>query len=127
MKRPIESNLRDLVKYKIACVRDGKFIYSPDFEASVKYLRDNPPGQFKQVRLGKQVREDVLKALIDHASSFKDKHSVENLITAYVCLVYHMDYHKIKIPKDEIPYVTYATLYLNDNEPKTLYEEEGDV
>ena len=126
MKRPIESNLRDLVKHEIACVRNGKFVYSPDFEASVKYLRSNPPGHFKQLRLGKQVRASVLSALVDYASSFRNKRNIENLITAYVCVVYHMGYHKITIPKDEIPYVTYATLYLNDNEPETLYKEEED-
>ena len=126
MKRPIESNLRSLVEYKIACVRNGKFVHSPDFEASVKYLRSNPPGQFKQLRLGRQVREGVLSALVDYASSFKSKRNIENLITAYVCVIYHMEYHGISIPKDEIPYVTYATLYLNDNEPETLYKEEGD-
>lgn len=126
MKRPIEANLRDLIKYKVAHVMNGKFVYSPEFEASVEHLRSNPPGKLKQMRMGRQVMGGVLDALVQYASSFKNKRDIENLIVSYSCLTYHMSYHEIKIPKEEIPFITYATLYLNDNEPEPLYIDEGD-
>ncbi len=107
-----------LVKYQIAEIKDGKYIYSRLFEGSVAAMKLNPPGRIEQVRMGRKVREQILPLMIQHAKVYRSRKDVENMIAAYVCVMFHTKRHNIGIPNDSLPAIVWGTWWLNDNEPE---------
>ena len=107
-----------LVKYKIAETKDGKYVYSKLFEGSVAAMKLKPPGRIEQLRMGQKVRTSILPAIIQHAKAYRNKRDIENMITAYVCVMYHIKRHNIGIPKENLPAVVWGTWWLNDHEPE---------
>jgi len=118
MSRPSENTFRLLIELKVAMVRDGKYTYSPEFEASVRSLLEHPLGRVEQTRMGYKVRSAILPALVKYVVHINKKREyVENVIVAYVCLVTHAKRLGIGLPEKQLADVVYGTFYLNDNEP----------
>ena len=115
--RPDESVFQKLIEYKVCTIRNNKYVYAPEFEESVKGLREHPPGKLEQTRMGNKVRLGVIPALVKYVASINKKEEyVEGVIVAYVCLVTHFKRWNINIPSD-LTDIVYGTFYLNDNEP----------
>ena len=106
-----------LVKYKIAETKDGKYTYSRLFEGSIAAMKLKPPGRIEQLRMGRKVRKTILPAIVEHAKAYRKKRDIENMITAYVCVMYHIKRHNIGIPEANLPPVVWGTWWLNDHEP----------
>ena len=107
-----------LVKYQIAEVKDGKYVYSRLFEGSVSAMKQKPPGRIEQIRMGRKARKHILPTMIQHAKAYRSKTDIENMIIAYVCVIYHSKRHNIGIPNDNLPAVIWGTWWLNDHEPE---------
>ncbi len=118
--RPAESVLQELLDYKVAIIRDNKYVYSPEFEETVAELHRNPPGKVQQLRYGRQAAK-VSNTMVLYIKSFvKSRRNVENLVFAYTILRIHFKRLNLEWPKDDLPFILYATWYLNDNEPEVL-------
>jgi len=109
-----------LVKYKIAQIKDGKYVYSQEFDGSAKNLRQNPPGRIAQMRMGNKVRNNILPILVLHAKQTGQqiRKDVPSMITAYVCIIHHCKLRNISIPKDVLPVIVWGTWWLNTHEPE---------
>ena len=107
-----------LVKYQIAEIKDSKYVYSRLFEGSVAAMKLKPPGRIEQIRMGRKVRKQILPLMIQHAKAYKSRKDVENMIAAYVCVMFHTKRHNIGIPKDSLPAIIWGTWWLNDHEPE---------
>ena len=118
-----------LVKYKIAQIKDGKYIYSQEFNGSVKNLKQNPPGRIAQMRMGNKVRNTILPILILHAKKTAQqiRKDVPSMITAYVCIMHHSKLRNINIPKDILPVIVWGTWWLNTHEPDVEEIEGGEM
>lgn len=123
VERPTEKVLQMLIEFKVASVKDGKYVYSPEFEESVKQLNANPPGRFKQLKLGREAMK-IMDSVILYVRSFKSRKSIANLISAYVILKGHFKRLNLEMPKTDLPELIYGTWYLNDNEPKVEIDLE---
>jgi len=118
---PSNSTLKQLIDLKIATIKEGKYVYAPEFKATVEEMKLHPPGRLKQMSLARKCQGEVLPNLLTSPRTFKNKRAIENLIVAYVCFKLHLERLGIPEPKD-IPNLTYGVWYLNDHEPPV--EEE---
>jgi hypothetical protein len=117
--RPSEGVFQRLVEYKVVTVRSNKYVYSPEFESSVSYLREHPPGRLEQTRMGNKVRSGVIPALVKYVAHInKKKKYVENVIVTYVCLDAHFKRLGMGFPSDQLADIVYGAFYLNDNKPE---------
>ncbi len=122
--RPAESVFRQLLEYKIATIKDNKYVYAPEFEENVAELRRNPPGKMQQLRYGRQAAK-IINTMVLYIKSFaKGRRNIENLVFAYTILQIHFKRLNLEWPKDDLPFILYATWYLNDNEPEVLDLDE---
>ena len=122
--RPTEEIFQKLIDYKVATIKDNKYVYAPEFEATVAEIRRNPPGKRQQFRYGRKARK-VVGTMVLYIKSFsRSRRKTENLIFAYTILWIHFKRLNLEWPhKDDLPFVLYATWYLNDHEPE-VWEEE---
>jgi len=123
--RPTEEVFEQLIGYKVATIKNNKYVYSPEFEETITEIRRNPPSKRQQVRYGKQTKR-LAKTMVLYIRSFnRSRRNVENLITAYTVLRIHFKRLNMKWPnKNNEPFIVYATWYLNDNEPGVWEEEK---
>lgn len=122
--RPTEEIFQKLIDYKVAIIKDSKYVYAPEFEATVAEIRRNPPGKRQQLRYGRQARK-VAKTMVLYIKSFsRSRHNIENLVFAYTILLIHFKRLNLEWPdSDDLPFVLYATWYLNDHEPEVWVED----
>ena len=111
-----------LLDFKVATITNGKYVYSSEFEESVKRLNAKPPGKFQQLKLGRKAVK-IIDSVILYARSFKSKKALENMIISYVCLIVHLKRLNLAFPKNDTPELIYGTWYLNDHEPEVLDAE----
>lgn len=126
--RPAEETFQKLIDYKIATIKNNKYVYAPEFEETVAEIRRNPPGKREQFHHGRQARK-VIKTLILYIKSFsRSRHNIENLIFAYTILCLHLERLNMEWPdKDDEPFIVYATWYLNDHEPEVFSEGQDET
>ena len=112
---PSDATLKLLTDLKVVTVEGGKYVYAPEFKATVEGMKINPPRRLKQMYLAKKCQGEVLPNLLTSPRAFKNKRAIENLIVAYVCFKVHLERLGIPEPKD-MPNLTYGVWYLNDHE-----------
>ena len=122
IERPTEKVFKMMMDFKVASVKNGKYVYSPEFEKSVEHLQANPPGRFQQIKLGRKATK-IMDSVLLYARSFKSRKALENMISAYVVLTVHFKRLNLEFPKNDLPELIYGTWYLNDNEPEVMIEE----
>ena len=113
---PSDATLKLLTDLKVVTVEGGKYVYAPEFKATVEEMKLHPPGRLKQMSLAKKCQGEVLPNLLTSPRTFKNKRAIENLIVAYVCFKLHLERLGIPEPKD-MSNLTYGVWYLNDHEP----------
>jgi len=106
-----------LIELKVATVKNNKYVYSSEFEETVRQLRERPPGKFEQLSLGRKIAKKMTSYLVATATVYRSKRDIENMVTAYVCLMRHLNRLGLSISESLFPSLTYATWYLNDHEP----------
>lgn len=106
-----------LVKYGIATINQNTYFYSKNFEDFCSELVKSKVSRLTQMKLGKRAGKELIPQLLTMATAKPSRRDVENLITAYVCLLMYADKHKLKIEKKYVPDLTYAVWYLNDHNP----------
>jgi len=111
--RPDEETFRKLLELDVVAIRDGKYVYSPVFEDNVEKMKRKGVNRLKQLSMARKARR--MSSTILAYPSFRNKRNIENLVVAYVCLDYHMNMIKKKLPRHHDNLV-YAVWYLNDNE-----------
>jgi len=122
--RPAESVFQELLSYKIAIIKNNRYVYAPEFEETVAELRRNPPGKIQQLRYGKQAVK-ISNTIVLYITSFsRSRRNIENLVFAYTILQIHFKRLNLEWPRDDLPFILYATWYLNDNEPEVLVLDE---
>lgn len=117
VERPTETVFNMLQEFKVASIKKGKYVYSSEFEESVKQLNANPPGKFQQLKLGRKAVQ-IMDSVLLYARSFKSKKALEDMIISYVCLTVHLKRLNLAFPQNDTPELIYGTWYLNDNEPE---------
>lgn len=111
----------------MATIKDNRYVYAPEFEETVAELRRNPPGKRQQFRHGRQARK-IIGTLLLYAKSFKNRRNMENLIFAHTILQIHFKQFSLEWPdEDDLPFILYATWYLNDNEPEVFGEDQDET
>lgn len=115
VERPTEKVFQMLIDFKVASIKDRKYVYSPEFRESVKQLKANPPGRLKQLKLGREATK-IIDSVILYARSLRKKRHIENMISAYVILKGHFKRLNLEMPKTDLPELIYGTWYLNENE-----------
>ena len=117
-KRPDEDTFKYLLDYKIATIRDNKYIYSTEFEKSVEEIGKHPPSRLTQARLAHEVESKLTHVLISRAIQMKSRRDIEDMIIAYCCIKSHLGRLKMNMPDEyTLPFVVYGTFYLNNHEP----------
>lgn len=112
-----------LVELRVAVVKDNKYVYSPEFEISVKQVIESPPRRLKQLSVGRKVGRKLAPYLLPTATSYTSKRDIENMIIAFLCLERHSKRLRLSLSESTLLELTHSTWYLNDNEP--LAEEES--
>jgi len=120
---PTEETLQLLVRYKIATIKDGKYVYAPEFESTVKKLTQSGISKLKAAKLGRKAARYVEPIILTHPTLFKNRRNLENLIGSYTCMELHSEHWKIKYNKRKKQSMAYAIWYLNDHEPEVDTEE----
>lgn len=122
--RPTEETFQKLIDYKVATVKNNKYVYAPEFEETVAEIRRNPPGRLQQIRHGNQARK-VAKTMVLFVKSFsRSRRKLENLVFAYTILRIHFKRLNLEWPdSNNLSFILYATWYLNDHEPEVLEDE----
>ena len=113
--KPSEETFSKLLQLDVVAIRDGKYVYSSVFESNVEKMKRKGVSRLKQLSMGRKARR--MSSTILAYPSFRNKRNIENLVVAYVCLDYHMNIIKKKLPRHHDQLV-YAVWYLNDNEPE---------
>ena len=122
--RPAESVFQELLSYKIAIIKNNKYVYAPEFEETVAEIRRNPPGKIQQLRYGRQAVK-ISNTVVLYITSFsRSRRNIENLVFAYTILRIHFKRLNLEWPEGDLPFILYATWYLNDNEPEVLDLDE---
>ena len=94
---PSNSTLKQLIDLKIATIKEGKYVYAPEFETTAEEMKLHPPGRLKQMSLARKCQSEVLPNLLTSPKAFKNKRAIENLIVAYVCFKVHLE--RLGIPE----------------------------
>lgn len=123
--RPTEEVFQKLLNYKVTTIKDNKYVYAPEFEETVAGIRRKPPGMRQQLQYGRQARK-IIETIVLYIKSFsRSRHNIENLVFAYTILQIHFKRLNLEwLHSDDLPFVLYATWYLNDNEPEVLDLDE---
>jgi len=115
--RPLEETFRTLIQIKVATVRNGKYVYAPEFEETVHGIQRKRIGYIKQLKYGRKAGKCASNTLLKHAAFFKkSRRNINNLITSYLCLLAHLD--RLGLKMEDIEDLGYAVWYLNDHEPE---------
>ena len=113
-----------LVELRIATVKEGKYVYSRDFEDSVKHLNRNPPGRIESIKIARKVKRDIVPLLLQQVQIFKSKKEIELTVIAYIHLKNHCERLGLEYPsKDDVTDIVWGIYWLNDHEPSV--EEEA--
>jgi hypothetical protein len=112
--KPLDTAIKTLLELKVIEIKNGKYVYSSEFEKTADELKKHPPGMFESAMLAKEVDSHVSPALVFYAQYFKTQKDIKSLSVAYIMLVKHLKRLGVKADL-EIP-VIYATYYFNRNE-----------
>lgn len=113
----ILDGIKKLVELRVAVVKDGKYVYSPSFEATVKRVIDKPPNKIRQLSIGRRVSRKIIPHVIGAAASFTSRRDIENMVIAFICLERHVKRLRISLSESTMLALTHPTWYLNDHEP----------
>lgn len=108
---------KKLVELRVAVIKDGKYVYSPEFEKSVERVKEKPPNKLRQISIGRKVARKLSVRLVDVATSFTSKRDIENMVIAFICLERHAKRLRLSLPESTLLALTHPTWYLNDHEP----------
>jgi len=115
---PTEEFLQQMVKYKIAAVKDGKYVYAPEYESTVKHLTSGGISKFKSIKMAREASRHVSPLLLSNPELFNNKRDLDIIIGSYVCAKLHEERWKIRYTKGSYQQIAYAIWYLNDHEPE---------
>ena len=120
----LDEDLQELMKLRAVTIRNGKYVYHPEFVKTVEHIRRHPPSKFRQMRVAGSIGRRMKTLLISTAAMYHTRRDVENLITAYFCLEEHLKRLKLKVSNKRKPWLAYALWYLNDHEVEVLDEDK---
>ena len=113
-----------LVELRIATIKNGKYVYSRDFEESVKQLNRDPPGRIESVKIARKVQRDIVPLLLQQAQIFTSKVQIELTVIAYIHLGNHCKRLGLDYPsKDNLTDIVWGIYWLNDHEPSVEEDE----
>lgn len=114
--RPEEHILKKLVDLDVSMIQDGCYVYSKTFEKNVALLVRNGLGYIKRLNVARKAASSMSTTILAY-KCFRDLTQIENLITSYICMTYHLDQiNQRNLAKmDEL---VYAVWYLNDHKPE---------
>ena len=118
-----DSAYKRLVELRIAVVKDGKYVYSREFEESVSVFNKNPPGRIQSLKIARQIQKAIVPLLLQQAKIYKSRKEIELTAIAYMQLKAHCRRLKLDLP-DEIISLVWAIYWLNGHEPSVDEEEE---
>lgn len=111
MMEPSQEAYEDLIRLRIAELREGKYVFSGDFTESVEAMKRKPLGLVEQSKLSRSVVSNVVPDLVGYGKQFKSKAEVKMLVVAYCCMVYHVK--RLKLKQDFKAGTIYAVYYMN--------------
>ena len=114
---PSSEDFVKLVQLKILSIKDGKYIYDPEFEGFVNKTSKKGISRIKQLSIGRKTT--IMSPIIASYKCFRSQKNIENLLASYVWFTLYMEALKQKIPRHHETLV-YSTWYLNDHEPEVL-------
>ncbi len=114
--RPEKHILKKLVDLDVSTITDGRYVYSKEFEKNVALLTRNGLGRIKRLKVARKAANSMSTTILAY-KCFRDRTQIENLITSYICMIYHLDQIKQRnlANMDEL---VYAVWYLNGHEPE---------
>jgi hypothetical protein len=112
---PSQSLFRELEKLKAARVNGSIWAYSPEFVESVQILNKKGLPRFRGANLARKASSTMATTLV--AYKFKDRRSIENLLSAYINFTHHLERLKLPVPRHPENLV-YALWYLDDHQPE---------
>ena len=112
--KPLASSVLKLVELKVLVEKNGKYVYSKEFEDTAEWLKEHKPGMIDGMRLAHEIDSECAPVMITYASSFGNQNSLKNVGVAYVMLKKHLKRLNLDF-KPEVQTI-YATYYFNDHE-----------
>jgi hypothetical protein len=114
MIEPSDETVQKLIELQVIEPKNGKYVYSSEFEKTADEIKKHPPGFFEGAKLAKEVEENCTPVLITYARYFKSQHEIKNLATAYVLLVKHLK--RLDIKEKLEPSAIYGAYYFNNHD-----------
>ena len=123
----IDRAIKKLVDLGIAIINNDIYIYSPLFEHTAQSIISSPLNKIQQIKLGNEAGRKLLPQILAMTISKPSRRDIENMLTAYVCLIVHIKQQNLEIDNKIIPDLAYAIWYLNDHKPTIKEVEEWNL
>ena len=110
---PTKKSIKQLIQFKVITPNLGFYDYAPEFVETVTKLKGTRLGRIKTTQYARKAASDLATTMLAY-KSFRNRKEIDNLVTAHVCLNYHLERLSIKNP-GKLDDLSYAVWYFNDH------------